>query len=256
MNSCVKERGGSGTRAESDSARWVQPRAMIYRKKTGHLLVASEGMARLAELGSEGLVGAKGLQRDVRGRHHRAADGGVEHAQVPALEHQARAATATMAVHQHLSALGPPCIDGVDGVDQRFAQRGVGVLTVFAFSSENWKRPKAELDFLMALLTQIRLVRKLRGRMDDSELDGELGRDADILGDAAVRIVDVVGQQHAQRAWGDRDLGALALRRGGERIGVRHLEHAGDAAHHRRARPALEVFLVGEAGLAEIFAAR
>jgi cytochrome c peroxidase len=40
----------SGMRAESDAARWQQPRAMIYRKKTHHLLVASEGQARLAEL--------------------------------------------------------------------------------------------------------------------------------------------------------------------------------------------------------------
>ena len=38
----------------------------------------------------------------------------------------------------------------------------------------------------------------------------------------------------------------------GQRIGVRHLEHRSDAAHHRRQRAALKVFLVGEAGLAEM----
>ena len=32
------------------------------------------------------------------------------------------------------------------------AQAGVGVLTVFGFSSENWRRPAAEIDGLMALL--------------------------------------------------------------------------------------------------------
>ena len=37
-----------------------------------------------------------------------------------------------------------------------------------------------------------------------------------------------------------------------ERIGVRHLEHRGDAAHHGAARAGLEIFLVGQAGLAEM----
>src|SRR5262249_35692262 len=31
---------------------------------------------------------------------------------------------------------------------------GVGQLTLYCLSSENWKRPQAELDFLMALLEQ------------------------------------------------------------------------------------------------------
>src|SRR5215831_7398042 len=30
----------------------------------------------------------------------------------------------------------------------------IGVLTVYAFSKENWKRPKAEIDFLMDLLRE------------------------------------------------------------------------------------------------------
>lgn len=33
-------------------------------------------------------------------------------------------------------------------------ERGVKVLTLFVFSTENWKRPKAEVDYLMALLKQ------------------------------------------------------------------------------------------------------
>src|SRR5206468_6504293 len=31
---------------------------------------------------------------------------------------------------------------------------GIGHLTLYCFSSENWKRPREELDFLMALLEQ------------------------------------------------------------------------------------------------------
>ena len=38
----------------------------------------------------------------------------------------------------------------------------------------------------------------------------------------------------------------------GQRIGVRHFEHRGDAAHHGAARTGFEVFLVGLAGLAEM----
>lgn len=34
---------------------------------------------------------------------------------------------------------------------ERAAERGVKALTVFAFSSENWRRPKAEVDTLMRL---------------------------------------------------------------------------------------------------------
>jgi cytochrome c peroxidase len=40
----------AGLRANADEVAWSQPRAMVYRKKTKHLLVASEGMAVLAEL--------------------------------------------------------------------------------------------------------------------------------------------------------------------------------------------------------------
>ena len=35
---------------------------------------------------------------------------------------------------------------------QACAQRGIGVLTVFAFSSENWNRPQTEIDALFDLL--------------------------------------------------------------------------------------------------------
>ena len=40
----------AGVRAEGDEGQFVQPRAMLLRKKTGHLLVASEGRAQVVEL--------------------------------------------------------------------------------------------------------------------------------------------------------------------------------------------------------------
>ena len=43
-------------------------------------------------------------------------------------------------------------VDALVKVVQAPADRGVGFLTVFAFSSENWKRPEEEVSGLMSLL--------------------------------------------------------------------------------------------------------
>jgi undecaprenyl diphosphate synthase len=42
----------------------------------------------------------------------------------------------------------------VDIVTEECARLGIGQLTLYCFSHENWKRPKDELDFLMALLKE------------------------------------------------------------------------------------------------------
>ena len=42
--------------------------------------------------------------------------------------------------------------DALDPIVEHCLARGVKVLTVFAFSSENWARPQAEVDLLMRLL--------------------------------------------------------------------------------------------------------
>jgi undecaprenyl diphosphate synthase len=42
----------------------------------------------------------------------------------------------------------------VDEVTEECCRLGIGQLTLYCLSSENWKRPKPELDFLMALLRQ------------------------------------------------------------------------------------------------------
>ena len=42
----------------------------------------------------------------------------------------------------------------VDEVTEECCRLGVGQLTLYCLSSENWKRPKPELDFLMTLLKQ------------------------------------------------------------------------------------------------------
>src|SRR5512137_2115918 len=43
-------------------------------------------------------------------------------------------------------------IEAVRAVVEGCAERGIGYLTLFAFSAENWKRPREEVDALMGLL--------------------------------------------------------------------------------------------------------
>src|SRR2546421_927357 len=48
----------------------------------------------------------------------------------------------------------------VDVVVEEACKLGLGQLTLYCLSSENWKRPKDELDFLMALLKQYLLAER------------------------------------------------------------------------------------------------
>jgi len=48
----------------------------------------------------------------------------------------------------------------VDVVTEECCRLGIGQLTLYCLSSENWKRPKAELDFLMALLKEYLLAER------------------------------------------------------------------------------------------------
>src|SRR5271156_2067914 len=45
-------------------------------------------------------------------------------------------------------------VDSVRATIEECCRLGVGQLTLYCLSSENWKRPQAELDFLMVLLEQ------------------------------------------------------------------------------------------------------
>src|SRR3954470_11984544 len=67
-------------------------------------------------------------------------------------------------------------------------QAGVGVLTLFAFSQENWKRPAGEIEALMKLLEEYiaREANDLRGQGVSVRILGHLDR----LGDGARRAID------------------------------------------------------------------
>ncbi len=65
---------------------------------------------------------------------------------------------------------------------------GVGQLTLYCLSSENWKRPKTELDFLMVLLEKY-LVEERREILDQNIRFSVIGRRGD-LPDAVLREID------------------------------------------------------------------
>ena len=65
---------------------------------------------------------------------------------------------------------------------------GVGQLTLYCLSSENWKRPQAELDFLMALLEQY-LVEERAEIMDQNIRFSVIGRRSG-LSEAVLREID------------------------------------------------------------------
>lgn len=60
--------------------------------------------------------------------------------------------------------------ENLRAVIERFGAHGVGVLTFFAFSTENWGRPRAEVDAIMRLGARV------------------LDRDLDALHDAGIRV--------------------------------------------------------------------
>src|SRR6266567_1393250 len=51
-------------------------------------------------------------------------------------------------------------VQSVRSTIEECCRLGVGQLTLYCLSVENWKRPQAELDFLMALLHQYLLAER------------------------------------------------------------------------------------------------
>jgi undecaprenyl diphosphate synthase len=79
---------------------------------------------------------------------------------------------------------------GVREVVEGSLAAGVGVLTLFAFSQENWQRPADEIHALMALLEEYiaREVASLRDRGVGVRILGNLDRLPDSVRDAVTRI--------------------------------------------------------------------
>src|SRR6478672_3422526 len=70
----------------------------------------------------------------------------------------------------------------VRAVTEACAELGVKFLTVYAFSTENWKRPREEIGALMALLEQF-IAQELPGLMENNIRLQAIGRLNDLPND-------------------------------------------------------------------------
>jgi len=86
-------------------------------------------------------------------------------------------------------------IDSVRDVVELSARLGIKVLTLYAFSVENWKRPAAEVSVLMGLLKRY-LRLELATLVDNNIRFNVIGRDAELSPD--IRGELLVGRQRTQ----------------------------------------------------------
>ncbi|OYP28923.1 isoprenyl transferase [Rhodopirellula sp. MGV] len=108
-------------------------------------------------------------------------------------------------------------VDTVRMVSETCTELGIGALTLYCLSSENWKRPQEELDFLMELLQQylveerpLIMKQNLRlqviGRRDRlpekviAEIDETIRVSADNTGTKLVLAIDYGGRDELTRA--------------------------------------------------------
>src|SRR5690606_6879842 len=68
-------------------------------------------------------------------------------------------------------------VKAVEGIVKRCAQLGVEVLSLFAFSSENWRRPGKEVSLLMELFSHAlnSQVKKLHENNIKLQITGDIG---------------------------------------------------------------------------------
>jgi undecaprenyl diphosphate synthase len=89
-------------------------------------------------------------------------------------------------------------IDSVRDVVESSARLGIGVLTLYAFSVENWKRPRAEVNTLMMLLK--RYIRLELGTLQKNNIRFRtIGRTEDLAPDVQ-RELDMGIQQTANNS--------------------------------------------------------
>ena len=101
-------------------------------------------------------------------------------------------------------------LETVRALVEACAQRGVGFLTLFAFSSENWRRPTDEVSFLMRLF--VTALEREVGRMHAN------GIRMRVVGDLSMfetRIQDLVRRAEEKTARNDRLTVTIAANYGG-----------------------------------------
>ena len=173
----------------------------------------------------------------------------------------------------------------VDVVTEECCRLGIGQLTLYCLSSENWKRPKPEIDFLMALLKQYLLAERkkiLEQNIRFTVIGRREGLPAEVLAEidenirlttantgltlclainygSRAEIVDAVRSIATARARGE--LSPEQNRRGDDLGLALHGRHAGPGPAHPHGRrdareqlPALANLVRGAVGDAEVLA--
>jgi undecaprenyl diphosphate synthase len=100
--------------------------------------------------------------------------------------------------------------EAVSSIIEACIDRGIGFLTLFAFSSENWKRPQDEVDALMGLL--LHFLKMQRGKMLESGVRLRVVGDTVRLSSAVREALDEACEVTADA---DRLILTLALSYGG-----------------------------------------
>ena len=142
-----------------------------------------------------------------------------------------------------------------DRVRRRVAGKALtepGAQTVLVLGMEGSAAPRAGQDGGHA---RIVLDQKVAGRRSHEDLDARRpGQPLQLaeLGRVVARAADPEREVAMHAAGGARKLVGQRLGAGGERPGVRHLEHRCHAAEDGRAGAALQILLVLQAGLAEM----
>jgi undecaprenyl diphosphate synthase len=101
-------------------------------------------------------------------------------------------------------------LDSVRGVLRAAHELGVKILTLYAFSSENWSRPKGEVDALMQLLD-----RYIDEEVDEVDRNGIQIRTMGQLADVPRRIRQKLDEAIARTAGNDEMVLCFALSYGG-----------------------------------------
>ncbi|UNU73535.1 polyprenyl diphosphate synthase [Moraxella nasovis] len=86
--------------------------------------------------------------------------------------------------------------DALDPIVEHCLAKGIKVLTVFAFSSENWARPKGEVDLLMALLKNT--INEQMPRMHKYQIRLRFIGDRSRLSDDLIQLMSDAEAQTAQ----------------------------------------------------------
>ncbi len=115
-------------------------------------------------------------------------------------------------------------VESVRRIVRHAGNRGIGVLTLYAFSRENWKRPKAEVSELMGLLQ-----RYIRSDLDELVAQGVRVQVIGGRNDLDKSLLDMIENAEARTAANDRMHLVLAFNYGGRDEIVRAARRAAEA---------------------------